>query len=47
MDTPALAVQQNLTCIHSVQTLNDLPGVMDDTDKWQERFREICAVSMT
>ena len=28
-------------------SLEDLPGAMDDRDRWQERFREICTGGAT
>ena len=40
MDMLMLVHQQKLTYISSVQT-RDLPGVMHDRDRWQERIREL------
>ena len=40
------------TCIHQLYvntgcSQEDLPGIMDDRDRWQERVRELHAVSTT
>ena len=34
-------------CVDTGCSLEDLLGAMDDRDEWQERFREICAGSVT
>ena len=32
-------------CADTGCNLKDLPGVMDDSERWRKRIREICAVS--
>ena len=34
-------------CVDTGSSLEDLPGIMNDRDGWQERGRKLCAVSTT
>ena len=43
---PARTYLQYL-CIDTVCSLDDLPGAVDDRDRWRERVREIYASSMS
>ena len=44
MDVPVLADQQEFTNNSSVQTQEDLPGAMDDSDEWRESGKSVLAV---
>ena len=46
VERPARTYLQQL-CADRSYSLEDLPGAMDDRDKWQERVREIRASSLT
>ena len=37
----------NQLCVNTGCTLENLPGVMDDREGWQERIGELCAVYTT
>ena len=43
---PARTYIQQL-CADTRRSLEDLPGAMDNRDRWRERVREICASSAT
>ena len=34
-------------CADTGCSLDDLPGVMDNRDRWQEKVRELCAINTT
>ena len=50
MGIPDLAKSEELTynnCVDTRCSLEDLPGAMDDWDKWKNKVREICVSNTT
>ena len=51
MDMPVLANQQrpilHKLCVNIAYNLEDLPGVMDDRERWRQRVKELHAVFAT